>query len=111
LPRVTRWRNRLCDLWRTLARLPQRLAEGNEYGAWVPFACAVGIFVCAFYGLAYSLFPFLVVDRTTIWDAASAPESLMIILVGACVVLPVILAYTVFAWRVFGGKARLLSYG
>jgi cytochrome d ubiquinol oxidase subunit II len=52
-----------------------------------------------------------VVDRTTIWDAASAPESLMIILVGACVVLPVILAYTVFAWRVFGGKARLLSYG
>jgi cytochrome d ubiquinol oxidase subunit II len=98
-------------LWRALARLPQRLAEGNEYGAWVPFACAVGIFICAFYGLAYSLFPYLVVDRTTIWDAASAPESLVIILVGACVVLPVILAYTVFAWRVFGGKARLLSYG
>ncbi len=98
-------------LWRALARLPQRLADGNEYGAWVPFACAVGIFVCAFYGLAYSLFPYLVVDRTTIWDAASAPESLMIILAGACVVLPVILAYTVFAWRVFGGKARLLSYG
>jgi cytochrome d ubiquinol oxidase subunit II len=98
-------------LWRSLGRLHTRIADGNEYGVWVPFACTIGIFVLAFYGLAYSLFPYLVVDRTTIWDAASAPESLMIILAGALVVLPVILAYTVFTWRVFGGKARLLSYG
>ena len=60
-------------LWRSLGRLHTRIADGNEYGVWVPFACTIGIFMLAFYGLAYSLFPYLVVDRTTIWDAASAP--------------------------------------
>jgi cytochrome d ubiquinol oxidase subunit II len=95
---------------RALRRLPKRLAEGNEYGAWVPFAATVGIFLLAFYGLAYSLFPYLVVDRIDIWQAASAPESLKIILVGAAVVLPAIFGYTVYAYRVFWGKARELTY-
>jgi cytochrome bd ubiquinol oxidase subunit II len=95
---------------RSLRRLPTRLAEGNEYGAWVPFAGTIGIFVLAFYGLAYSLFPWLVVDRLDIWQAAAAPESLLIIFVGACVVLPVIVGYTVFAYRVFRGKAQPLDY-
>ena len=95
---------------RSLRRLPTRLADGNEYGAWVPFGGAIGIFLLAFYGLAYSLFPYLVIERMTIWQAAASPESLMIIFVGACVVLPVIVGYTVFAYRVFGGKARALDY-
>ena len=95
---------------RSLRRLPTRLADANEYGAWVPFAATVGIFVLAFYGLAYSLFPYLVIDRVDIWQAASAPESLMIILVGACFVLPTIIGYTIYAYRVFWGKARALTY-
>jgi cytochrome d ubiquinol oxidase subunit II len=96
---------------RALRRLPLRLAQGNEYGAWVPFGASVGIFLLAFYGLAYSLFPYLVVDRITIWQAAAAPESLLIILVGALVVLPTIVGYTIYAYRVFWGKTRALSYG
>lgn len=96
---------------RSLRRLPVRLGQGNEYGAWVPFGCTIGIFLLAFYGLAYSLFPYLVVDEITIWQAAAAPESLMIVFVGACVVLPVIVGYTVFAYRVFRGKAQALDYG
>jgi cytochrome d ubiquinol oxidase subunit II len=95
---------------RSLRRLPVRLKDGNEYGAWVPFACTVGMFVLAFYGLAYSLFPYLVVDRLDIWQAASAPESLMVILVGALVVLPAIIGYTIYAYRVFWGKAKELTY-
>ena len=39
----------------SLKRLPVRLATNNQYGAAVPFACTVGIFLLAFYGLAYSL--------------------------------------------------------
>ncbi len=97
--------------WRSLSRLPVRLAQGNEYGAWVPFASAVGVFVLAFYGLAYSLFPYLVIDRLTIWDAASAPESLWIILVGALVVMPVILGYSALSYWIFRGKAEALKYG
>jgi cytochrome d ubiquinol oxidase subunit II len=95
---------------RSLARLPKRLAEGNPYGDWVPFGCTVGIFLLAFYGLAYSLFPYLVMDRITIWQAASAPESLIIILGGALVVLPAIIGYTVFSYHVFRGKSKELSY-
>ena len=42
---------------RSLKRLPSRLAQNNPYGSAVPFACTVGVFVLAFYGLGYSLFP------------------------------------------------------
>ena len=39
---------------------------------WLPFVLAVWVFVFAFAGLAYSLYPFLVIDRITIWEAAAA---------------------------------------
>jgi len=51
-----------------------------------------------------------VVDRLTICQAASSNESLWIIFVSACVVLPVIVGYTVFSYRVFQGKATALEY-
>jgi cytochrome d ubiquinol oxidase subunit II len=57
------------------------------------------------------MFPWLVVDKMTIWQAAAARESLMFVFVGACVVLPMIVGYTVFSYRVFWGKARALTYG
>ncbi|MBR0679659.1 cytochrome d ubiquinol oxidase subunit II [Roseomonas eburnea] len=76
----------------------------------LPFWGAVALFALFFAGLAWSFFPYVVPERLTIWQAASAPESLSIILAGAMLVLPVILAYTVLAWRVFGGKARELTY-
>jgi cytochrome bd ubiquinol oxidase subunit II len=95
---------------RSLRRLPTRLALGNEYGNWVPFACAVGIFSLAFYGLAYSLFPFLVADKITVWQGATSPEAMKVIFVGACVVLPAIIGYTIFSYRVFRGKAQALAY-
>jgi cytochrome bd ubiquinol oxidase subunit II len=96
---------------RSLARLPTRLAQGNSYGDWVPFAATVGIFVLAFYGLAYSLFPYLVIDQMTIWQASTSPESMKIILAGALIVLPMIVAYTVVVYRIFSGKTRVMSYG
>lgn len=94
-----------------LAWALKRLPTADDHGAWVPFALTVALFVLAFLGLAFSLFPYLVVDRITIWDAASAPESLLIVFVGAVVVLPMIVAYSAFAYRVFWGKAQPLSYG
>lgn len=96
---------------RSLERLPTRLAQGNSYGDWIAFAATVGIFVLAFYGLAYSLFPYLVIDQMTIWQAATSPESMKIILAGALVVLPMIVGYTVIVYRIFSGKTRVMSYG
>ena len=42
---------------------------------------------------------------------ANAVAIVLAILIGAAVVLPAIIGYTVFAYRVFWGKARELSYG
>ena len=93
-----------------LRRLPAQLQERRERWAWLPFAIAVGIVILAFHGLAYSLFPWLVPQRLDIWQAAAAPGSLMFILIGVAIVLPMILGYTAFAYRVFRGKARELEY-
>ncbi len=90
----------------TLRRMPR----ADNTLDWAPFAAVVGIFVLCFQGLAYSFWPYVVPDRMTIFQAASAPEALMIILVGAVAVLPMILLYTVFVWRIFGGKAAPLKY-
>ncbi|MFC7610496.1 cytochrome d ubiquinol oxidase subunit II [Teichococcus aestuarii] len=76
----------------------------------LPFWGATGLFVLSFTGLAWSFFPYIVPDRLTLWQAAASPESLTIILAGALFVLPVILAYTLLAWRIFGGKAGELRY-
>jgi len=90
----------------TLRKLPRP----NDHYCWVPFAGAVALFLLGFVGLAYSFFPYIVPDKITIWEAASSPESLMIILIGALIVLPCIIVYTVFAYRVFWGKVKDLSY-
>jgi len=67
--------------------------------------------VLGFYGLAYSLFPWLVPLRMDLWQVAAAPDSLAFILIGVVIVLPMILGYTLFAYRVFRGKASRLDYG
>ncbi|MDP3230945.1 MAG: cytochrome d ubiquinol oxidase subunit II [Acidovorax sp.] len=80
------------------------------YG-WIVFVATVVIFVLAFFGLAYSIYPYIVIDRLTVWDAASATESLVVIGIGVAITLPVIIIYTIFMYRVFWGKARALTYG
>ncbi len=92
-------------------RALRRMKRGQFEAAWQPFACSVGLFVFAFIGLAYSLFPYLVVDRITIYEAAAAPGSLWIILFGVGVTLPVILVSSAYTYRVFWGKATALKYG
>lgn len=93
-------------LWKALRHLPDRL----DRFSWVPFALTAGLFALAFAGLAYSFYPFVVPERLTIYEAASASESLLIILAGVVVVLPMIVGYTALAYAVFRGKATDLRY-
>jgi len=93
-------------VWRSAGRI----ATGEVRRDWQPFAGAVAIFVVAFLGLAYSLFPYVVIDRLTIWEAAAHPSSLKVVLAGALLVLPFIVAYTVISYRVFRGKAKAGLY-
>jgi cytochrome bd ubiquinol oxidase subunit II len=76
----------------------------------LPLACTVAVFVFGAFGLAYSLFPYVVMDRLTVWQAASATEALVVIAIGCAITVPAILGYTVFSYRVFRGKAKVLGY-
>jgi cytochrome d ubiquinol oxidase subunit II len=78
---------------------------------WKPFAGAVAIFVLAFLGLAYSVFPYIVLGWLTLWEAAAHSSALKVVLVGVLIVLPFLVGYTVFAYRVFRGKAKAGMYG
>jgi cytochrome d ubiquinol oxidase subunit II len=49
-------------------------------------------------------------DQLTVWQAASATESLAVIAIGCAITVPAIIGYTVFSYRVFGGKAKVLGY-
>jgi cytochrome d ubiquinol oxidase subunit II len=96
-------------IWHTVGRL--RLGpRKNAWYEWHPFVGAAVIFALAFLGLAYSLFPYVVIDRMTIWDAAAHPSSLKVVLAGALLVLPFIVGYTVVAYRIFRGKAKAGLY-
>jgi cytochrome d ubiquinol oxidase subunit II len=86
------------------------LVVAAGYG-WIVFASTVLIFVLSFLGLAYSLYPYIVIDRITVWEAAAAHDSLVFIFVGVAITLPAIVAYTVYMYRVFWGRATALTYG
>jgi cytochrome bd ubiquinol oxidase subunit II len=88
--------------------LQSSLLKGEA--CWVPFALLIGVFVLGFLGLAYSIYPFVVLDQLTLWQAASSPQALKIILWGVCISLPAIVGYTVFSYRVFSGKTGELKY-
>jgi cytochrome d ubiquinol oxidase subunit II len=94
------------SLWWQTFHLPK---PGDRHSL-LPFLTLALIFVLGFAGLAWSFYPFVVPDRLTIWQAASAPESLAVILIGTAFVLPIIISASVYVYRVFGGKATELTY-
>jgi len=77
---------------------------------WLPFVLLIAVFVFGFLGLAYSIYPFVVIGQMTIWQAASAPQALNVILIGVGISVPAIAGYTVFSYRVFRGKTGELRY-
>ena len=93
-------------LWITLQHLPRK----DDAFSWAPFVVTIVLFCLGFFGMAYSFYPYVVPDALTLYDAASAPESLFIILVGTVFVLPMIGGYTVLSYIVFRGKASELRY-
>ncbi|WP_299954021.1 cytochrome d ubiquinol oxidase subunit II [uncultured Roseobacter sp.] len=87
-----------------------KLPQVGDKTAWSPFAAAMALFALAFTGMAYSFYPYVVPEQITIYDAAAAPESLFIILIGTLFVLPAILGYTALSYYIFRGKATELRY-
>jgi cytochrome d ubiquinol oxidase subunit II len=88
--------------------LNTRVVRGSV--CWMPFVLLILVFVLGFLGLAYSIYPYVVIDKLTIWQAASSPAALKVILFGVCISVPAIVGYTIFSYRVFRGKAGELKY-
>ena len=61
-------------------------------------------------GLAISMWPFVVPDTVTIWDAAAPERSQSFMLVGVVITLPLILGYTAWSYWVFRGKVGAEGY-
>lgn len=83
-------------LWRTLGNI--------QIPHYVPFLLTLGIFFMGYIGLAISLWPNVVPYDVSLWQAAAAPESLSLMLIGVVIMLPIILGYTAWCYYIFRGK-------
>ncbi|WP_419418526.1 cytochrome d ubiquinol oxidase subunit II [Legionella sp. D16C41] len=83
--------------WYNLATL----SPGNEVK---PFIGSIVIFLCSYLGIAISIYPFLIPHQVTFWEAAAPDSTLIFILIGVAIMLPVLLIYTLYSYRVFRGK-------
>jgi cytochrome bd ubiquinol oxidase subunit II len=75
-----------------------------------PFLWALGLFGLCLVGLAISIWPYVIPARVTIWEAAAPLRSQVFMLIGAGIMLPVIFAYTGWAYWVFRGKVGAEGY-
>ena len=90
------------------------LALANAFALWravmrkdrdaAPFMLTLSFFALGFAGLVLGIWPNIVPPTMSIWDAASPPSSQGFVLVGLIVLLPAILGYTYWSYRVFKGK-------
>ena len=76
----------------------------------VPFLLSLSLFLLSFVGLGISMFPYVVPPSVTLWQAASPASSQLFMLVGVAIMVPIILAYTGYAYWVFRGKVGHEGY-
>ena len=78
--------------------------------AFIASGCTLG---CTILTAGIALFPFLMPSSThpdqglTVWDASSSARTLGIMLIAVLVLLPVVLAYTAWVFRVLRGRITL----
>ena len=71
-----------------------------------PFFLTLVLFALCNAGLGVSIWPYIVPRSITIWQAAAPENSLEFMLFGVSVLVPIILAYTAWAYWVFRGKVN-----
>jgi cytochrome d ubiquinol oxidase subunit II len=69
-----------------------------------PFFYSVLLFLSAYLGLQTAVYPNAILPDITIHQAAAQSETLLFTLWGVAIVLPVVLAYTIYSYWVFRGK-------
>ena len=84
--------------------LLRSLANRQDYR---PFILSLALFALSYAGLGISMYPYIVPQSITIWQAASPENSQVFMLFGVAILIPLILGYTVWAYYVFRGKVKL----
>lgn len=69
-----------------------------------PFTWSIFIFIISFVGLAISLYPYLIPSALSIFDAASSSETLVFMLVGIGMLIPVMLVYNAYQYLALHGR-------
>ncbi|MGH1397763.1 MAG: cytochrome d ubiquinol oxidase subunit II [Alphaproteobacteria bacterium] len=82
--------------------LVRSLIKEYEYQ---PFLFSIALFLLCYIGFGFSMHPWIVPFEFNIWQAAAAPTSQSILLIGTAIFLPIILAYTAFSFYTFRGKS------
>lgn len=77
---------------------------------WSPFVLTLLLFGLSMIGLAISIWPDVIPGRVSIWEAAAPERSQVFMLIGAGIMVPIILAYTIWAYWVFRGKVDETGY-
>jgi cytochrome d ubiquinol oxidase subunit II len=85
------------------ALLLRSLANKYDYQ---PFFLTLALFALSYAGLGISMYPYIVPQSITIWEAASPENSQLFMLFGVAVLIPLILGYTAWAYWVFRGKVK-----
>jgi cytochrome d ubiquinol oxidase subunit II len=85
------------------ALLLRSLANKRDYQ---PFFLSLMLFLLSYIGLGISMYPFIVPQSITVWQAASPERSQLFLLIGVLILIPLILTYTGWAYWVFRGKVR-----
>lgn len=83
------------------------LQKGDELK---PFIFSIIIFLCSYCGIAISVYPYLIPHKITLWEGAAPTSTLIFILVGVAIMLPVLLIYTMYAYHLFRGKTEGEGY-
>lgn len=81
----------------------QRLLNASVRATIFPFLFIVLVFFAVLIGLAFSFFPFLVLDEITIWDAEASISTLQIVWKISLATLPFLVFFNVWVyWRMLG---------
>jgi len=81
----------------------QRMISQSYRASALPYALVLVIVLIVLGGLAYSFFPYLVLDEITLWDAAAPVATLRLALSAVVIALPVALIFNLWVyWRMLG---------
>src|ERR1700743_1294209 len=71
-----------------------------------PFFLSLALFALSYAGLGISMYPYIVPQSITIWQAASPENSQLFMLVGVAILIPLLLGYAAWRYWVFRGKIQ-----